>query len=700
MPVYCGVDFETRSAADLIKVGTHNYAKHHTTEAICCSYIRDDTVYSWWPEWFAGIVKKKSPSPPPWKNRRKNELFTAWHSNFDRKVWNYVCARLYGWPDTEIEDWLCSMTVGLINGLPKSLANAGRVLRLRQQKSDRGKELINLLSIPINDDPDAPVYNEDPETLLEMPVYCDQDVVSEKGIFECCRELYPHELEEYWAAERVNDTGIPVNVAFAREAVGYAEAERLVLSAKLSKITGGVITAHTQSERIKKWVLDGRITDAGRKMMQVKKDGKDKISLDAAVRNNLLDAVNDGEEILTPEAEQVIEICHLANKSSIAKYQKMIDNECGGVIYNPYTFNGAGPGRFTAQVVQPQNMVRDCVKDWTAALEQLRAGGDDESRIKLLARMMRGTIQPEYDGNQLFWADLSSIEARVLPWLCNTPESERKLDLFRDQDAVRDKKSPEYKRREVYMQMALAMGSENMELPNGVTIRDMGKMGELACGFGGSWRAFLRMAHQYGFRLSQELAENLVALWREANSWAESFWNASLWAAESAVECPGNRFNVGRLSYFYTPRTHNGQGTLWLELPSKRLIAYPGARIELLPTPWDPDEEKLQLTAIKSSRMPKAGENKWPRVTLWRGILVQNAVQATAADVLRNAIRQGVKEGAWVHFLRAHTHDELIGEGKQGMGEWLIGLLTTLPDWAAGLPLNAEFNQGFNYGKG
>ena len=122
MLTFCGVDFETRSGADLPKVGSRNYAAHHTTDVICCSYLRDKKVYSWWPEWVADRIKENPPHPPPWQHRPAGEIYTAWNSAFDRQIWNHVCVKKYGWPLTVIEDWLCSMTVGLVNGLPKPLA--------------------------------------------------------------------------------------------------------------------------------------------------------------------------------------------------------------------------------------------------------------------------------------------------------------------------------------------------------------------------------------------------------------------------------------------------------------------------------------------------------------------------------------------------------------------------------------------------
>ena len=53
--------------------------------------------------------------------------------------------------------------------------------------------------------------------------------------------------------------------------------------------------------------------------------------------------------------------------------------------------------------------------------------------------------------------------------------------------------------------------------------------------------------------------------------------------------------------------------------------------------------------------------------------------------------------------LIGHTHDELLAEvyddEVQECGQTMKAVMSTGPDWAAGLPLAAEWGHGFAYGK-
>ena len=75
-------------------------------------------------------------------------------------------------------------------------------------------------------------------------------------------------------------------------------------------------------------------------------------------------------------------------------------------------------------------------------------------------------------------------------------------------------------------------------------------------------------------------------------------------------------------------------------------------------------------------------------------------MQATANDVLRHSLRVLEAEG---FAITAHVHDEIIVEcdstDAERVKQRMYEVMTTPPEWASGLPLNAEINILQIYGK-
>ena len=694
-------DFETRSACDLIHEGAYRYATDPTTQAICNSYmVPDGSIRTWVPMWVAEILQTDKYSQPP-PAPTDDYKYQAWNSQFDRLIWQYVCTNDYNWPDTEIEDWICTASLARSNGLPGALEDAARALGIRQQKDTRGKELIQLLSIPCGGTKEAPEFNEDPALLQEMIDYCEQDVRAEHGMAQVMRPFLEHELIEFWASERINDRGALVDLSFARKAVTFSETEMHVLEGRLQEATSGEVERPTQYQRVKKWMLSGRVatpdpdgkgdrypvdmqqwkagnkprvSDEAVKQMTVYKGGERKISLDKAVRHNLLELDDEEPGTLTELAREVVELTDLAGRSSTAKYRKMIDRELDGRLCGMYMFSGAkSTGRFSSTGVQLHNMVRESVDDFDATLAKLETY-DDAHAIHTLAKMMRQTFIAS-PGKRLYWSDWSNVEGRGLPYLANDPRAEKKLELFKHQDEHPDEP-------DMYEVMA-----ERMRLDD----RQTGKVAELSMGFGGGVGAFQAMARNYQVRVADSTAKDIQQLWRRANPWAEPFWYALKDAAWNALTYPNKIFKAGRVQYFYTPKTHNGLGTLWCKLPSGRLLSYVYPKFERVPTPWDPDDTMVELTAIKANWKPKAGDKEWPRYKLWYGVLAENVTQAFCADLMRDVLPRLHTKGIDVVL---HTHDDVCAEDERDISLILKTEMQRVPSWAKGLPLTADINSG------
>jgi DNA polymerase len=76
-------------------------------------------------------------------------------------------------------------------------------------------------------------------------------------------------------------------------------------------------------------------------------------------------------------------------------------------------------------------------------------------------------------------------------------------------------------------------------------------------------------------------------------------------------------------------------------------------------------------------------------------VLCENATQAAAADLLRATVTRIETNSALAFMpIRMTTHDEIVCEVDEARAEEAKALLRremlTLPDWAAGLPLQSE----------
>jgi DNA polymerase len=277
------------------------------------------------------------------------------------------------------------------------------------------------------------------------------------------------------------------------------------------------------------------------------------------------------------------------------------------------------------------------------------------------------------------WSDWSAIEARVTPWLAASPGAERVLDIFRAGDC--DPALPD-----IYTLVAADILHKD---PRAITKseRAIGKVAVLALGFGGSVGALQNMALNYRIHLEDAEARRIVAAWREANPWAREFWDAIWDAALSAWEAPGAITTAGRLAFTY--HADYLGGALFMALPSGRLLTYPRPR-------WrDADIHDRHGKPTGEKRTELSFRRAHGRAKLWHGTLCENAVQAVAADILRETVTRIETEPALAFMpIRMTTHDEIVCEVDAARTDaarvQLRAEMLTLPDWAAGLPLQAE----------
>ena len=625
------IDFETRSECDLKTAGVYNYARHPSTEVICMSWAYDDgPVRTWRPgDYLPPLV----------------DQIRAHNAAFERLIFWHVLNL-----PIPLEQFYCTAAQARANCAPGSLEDVGRFAGTDMCKDHRGAALVRACCIP--------PFRED--LIPELIEYCEQDVRTMRAASKAMRELTPEELEDYHVNERINDRGVLVDQLLCRAAVKYAADELQEIEATVKTVTNGEITT-VRSPRMRDWV-EQRVGFEARKLME--RDGK--ISIDKSVRANLL-ALDDPEEV-PPDVREVIQCADDLWASSVAKFNRLDNLACDdGRVRGAFVFaGGSATGRASSYGAQVHNFTRKCADDPEAVRHSMVRGHEIVPRYgRRVTDVLRGMLRPALipaPGKQFVVADWSAIEGRVNPWL--SARGEDKLQAFRD-------------RLDPYIVNAAATFRVKYDEVD-ESQRQVGKVQELACGFGGGVGAFAAMGRAYGLHLPEPEAKRMVDAWRQANPWSVPFWSDLEVAYIRALRNPGKIFEAGRVKYL-ADKQH-----LWYALPSGRVLCYPNARFE----------EDGSITYSKASWKPAADAKEWPRGRLWRGLACENVTQATAHDLLREALRR-------LPDVVLHVHDEIVLESDrpEEAKALLEEVMTTPPVWAEGLPLDVKASIMGRYGK-
>jgi DNA polymerase len=191
------------------------------------------------------------------------------------------------------------------------------------------------------------------------------------------------------------------------------------------------------------------------------------------------------------------------------------------------------------------------------------------------------------------------------------------------------------------------------------------------------------MGRAYGVVMTESDSRRIVDAWRRANQWAVKYWAKLEEAYTRALRNKGREFSAGRVTYLY-----DGQH-LWYALPSGRILCYPFAKFE-----------GENITYVKAAWKPAADAKEWPRARLWKGLACENITQAIANDLLRHSMRVLTAKNLDIVLT---VHDEIVLESPietiDVASQILRDVMCTPPDWAQGLPLDAEVDTMKRYGK-
>ena len=702
------IDFEVASATDLRAIGTPRYAADASTRAIILAFaVGDGPAHTWHA---GGAILDWDNAPDDLHAAfAGGAKFAAWNAAFDSNVWNYSTV---GFPFLAPERVIDPMVQVGVSNLPTDLEGASRALGGEGKQKD-GKKLVRLFCV------EGAKPEDYPAEWQRCLGYARRDVEAMRDAYRRTRPLPLEEWQQYWAFEHVNRRGVRLDMPFIRNAAALVAQDAATSGHRLSELTAAAVTSVGQAKRIAAWLHDQLGDAAMREVLTTGAPADDagddagddeaepqefSLTRDRVARVlTMLEAkrANGGLDPAETKAHEVATVRLYGAGASPKKFARLEAQQVDGVLRDQYRFSGGfQTGRLSSKSAQIQNLTRDTLGEAGAAeapLVDAIADGCSYAALAAaepvdvpVARKLALLVRPALiagPGKVFVWSDWSAIEARVTPWLAASEGAEKVLDIFRANDA--DPSLPD-----IY---AVAAGGILRKDPRAITKteRAIGKVSALALGFGGSVGALQRMALTYRIHLDDAEARRIVDVWREANPWAREFWGVhrdgesfGLWgAAMSAWETPGLITTAGRIAFVY--RDDYLGGALFMALPSGRLLTYPRPRwrdVDVLGPDRKPTGEKRSELSFRRAH---------GRAKLWHGTLCENATQATAADILRQAVTWIETNPALAFMpIRMTTHDEIVCEVEEARAGEATALLRremlTVPDWAAGLPLQSE----------
>ena len=709
------LDYETRSAASLFKVGAFPYAEHPTTRILMFAIAADDDEPLIWD--IFNTFGQNAEAAALFQYAVQHGLRICAHNcQFEHAISKYVLPRQTNnsIPTPKIDNWRCTAAMCRKVAIPHALGQAAQFLKLPEQKDQEGKRLINKFSIMKEGDPELPELKT-PEDRKDWELfcrYCIQDVRTEQDIYNKLRAVnfdqpkYADTLASFLFDAHMNDAGIPVDITTLTKVVKQVNKHKGKLAKKFVKLTG---LKPTQRAKVLAWLNER---------------GSTAKNMQADTVTNTIE-----KDYLKGDAKKAMFLYSQQSFAAIAKLDVMIRcANADGRVRGTMMWGGAiRTLRWSGQKMQPQNMrkpslknVRNLEKDYMAkecarAFQWLKDGRTPKEiskewqcpYLEVVASVIRQFIQ-EQDGD-VHNADYSSIEARLVPFI------------------VGDK--PQLKQyaegADLYIELASKIFGVPVEDVTGAQ-RFIGKIGVLGCCYGIGKLGFANMLEAWGWEpsdeeiddyianpvpvirvragkkvkiifkvrssiikyLRQEMANRVVKIYRESNPLVVTAWRKAGKASMAAINNPNKIFKIlnGRVQFLFNESL--GFPSLRMRLPSGKELVLPYPRIELEERVFkDDDGEDYSKVVETLTFYGKMFSGSWGRTSTYGAKLIENVAQGLCADVMSHGAVEAQKKGYQIWML---VHDEALCSAKDGTLEGFTKALCKVPKWLPNFPLESD----------
>lgn len=642
------IDIETYSSVDIKESGAYKYIESPDFEILIIGYALNDN-----PVKIVDLAQGEE-MPEEFEEALLDPdcVKVAHNAVFERLSFKRIG---YNVP---AEQWYCTSVKAAYCGLPLSLDEVSKALNLTDKKLDTGKALIKYFSCPckatrVNGMRTRNYPEHAPEKWEMYKEYNKYDVLAEREIFKRLEAYIIPDIERkmYVLDQNINDRGILVDMELAESAIAVDNTYTSILTQHAQQLTG--LENPNSPVQIRQWIE--------------KTTGCVVMSLSKETMPDLMKEFAD-----YPDVIELLNIRKKLSKTSIKKYYAMLncamkDHRVRGT----FQFYGANrTGRWAGRLLQLQNLSKNHISHIEVPREMIRARDwesvemmyDDVADI--LSQLVRTALIAS-PGKVFSVADFSAIEARVISWLAN---EKWRMDVFRGDGKIYE-----------------ATGAKMFNVPisaitKGSVLRDKSKISELALGYEGSLGALKRMGGER-MGLSDTEMMSLVRKWRMANPAIVDMWKEIDEASKEAVRYQRPVSCTYRNIIFDC----NGE-FMTIQLPSGRKLFYYGPKFK---------DKKIGHSTMPTRVLCYQGvvqeTKQWGEIDTYGGKLTENIVQAIARDLLGDAMLRMQDEG---YEIVASVHDEVIVEvpeiNAKDHYNRLVEIMSTPPQWAEDLPLNAD----------
>ncbi len=653
MPIL--LDFESRSRADLKRLGGRLYWADSSTEALCCVLYDTDT---------GDVELWERGQPTPALVRSGKQLGAHNAVGFDR-----FGAIRFGWCTAD-HDWIDTSELARRAGLPGGLdALATRWLGQTKDK-DASRFTIGLSSArrpsakTASRAPGGAVIDASEWSALSASEKRARGVLPVCGPAEMSRvaaycisdvEILAHGWDDLapWATlepevkrvdRAVNDRGVLFDVPLARRL--------LEEDARNSGL---------EMERVA--AVLGETPARVRQMASSPAQFCARTGLPDATKSTVDAALAD-----TCGAPDVRALCQARQALASIARGKL---EAGlarvspdGRMRDSHRYIGGHTWRWSGRGMQLQNMPRPSKRfeSWgdaeicTLADAVLAGGHCDAEEIDLL---LRACLKAK-PGHTLIVEDFSGVEARALAWAATDTAA---LQVFASG-------------RDAYKTIAAVIFGTTYEQVD-KSQRQVGKVAELACGYGQGADKFYA-GNTVALDRAGVNAQAVIDAWRGLHAPVVRFWRDCERALADAAQGQD-----GKVSCFEFVSSSDGKDVAVM-MPNGRPLVYNG---------------------VKIGRGERGGreisyQGHHSREKLYGGKIVENLIQSMCRELLAEAL-VAAEDCGLAPVL--HVHDEIVCEvpieAEAKGADALHAIMTTVPAWCRGFPLGAAGHTGQRYRK-
>jgi DNA polymerase len=539
--------------------------------------------------------------------------------------------------------------------LPRALGKVLPVIGAPVVKDDVGRRLVLSLSRRNRKSGRYPEITA--EIRQRVYEYNRIDVDGLAAVHAVTGRLSGRERKVWELDQIINRRGVRIDTEFVRAARHIAENSKGALLDEFAGLTGGLSTH--QVGKTREW-LKGR-----------------GFGLDDLQDHTVEDALDN--LVLPPDVQRALQIRLITAPTSLKKLDAMLAcTGADGRARGLFSYHAATPGRWSAQLLQPQNLPRPTVEIAADDIENLVAAvktGDPAALrqwgepIEVLGSALRFALVAD-DGAVFGCGDFSMIETCVLLALAGQRD---KCELIAD--GV-----------EIYGDMAatiygldrntfLGIAKEELTLEQQEK-RRTGKNTVLGCGYQMGPDTFRRRYLRHMAKEQAELFARETVYTHYRQNWAPrvpKLWRDLEHTARCAMLCPGIGATASCGIYYRLETKKAVLPCLDCVLTNGKLIRYQNARVSANRT----DRWGYPVWTYCAYR-----KGQWREIEPYGGQLTENVVQALARELLVDAMFRLEQRGFPVVM---HCHDEIVVEHPKITEALIREIMEERPSWVNGL---------------